>query len=114
MAAAVNVFVFAGEEKENEMYGLISQMVTEDGKRDELIEILLDSVSGMPGCVSYVVGKDSADPNVLWITEVWESKEKHEASLSLPAVQDAMGKGRPLIAEMGTRAETVPVGGHGI
>jgi quinol monooxygenase YgiN len=96
------------------MYGLISQMVATEGKRDELIEILLGSVSGMPGCLSYVVSKDASDPNALWITEVWESKEKHQASLSLPAVQVAMGEGRPLIAGMGTRAETVPVGGHGI
>ena len=111
--AAANVLpTFAGEE--SEMYGLISQMVATEGKRDELIEILLGSVSGMPGCLSYVVSKDASDPNALWITEVWESKEKHQASLSLPAVQAAMGQGRPLIAGMGSRAETIPVGGHGI
>lgn len=96
------------------MYGLISQLVTVDGKRDELIEILLCAVSGMPGCLGYVVGKDSADANALWITEVWESREKHQASLSVPAVREAMGQGRPLIADIGTRVETVPVGGHGI
>ncbi len=111
--AAANVLpTFAGEK--SEMYGLISQMVATEGKRDELIEILLKSVSEMPGCLSYVVSKDASDPSALWITEIWESKEKHQASLSLPAVQVAIGEGRPLIAGMGTRAETVPVGGHGI
>ena len=96
------------------MYGLISQIVTTDGKRDELIEILLSGVSDMPGCLSYVVANDSADSNALWITEVWESQEKHRESLSLPAVQAAMSKGKPLIAGMGTRVETIPIGGHGI
>ena len=48
------------------------------------------------------------------MTEVWESAESHRASLALPAVQQALAQGRPLIASMGERFETVPVGGHGI
>jgi len=101
-------------QEESNMYGLISQMFAVDAKRDELIEILLNSVSGMPGCLSYIVSKDSADQNAIWVTEVWESKSKHQESLSLPAVHEAMGKGRPLITGMGTRVETTPVGGHGL
>jgi len=96
------------------MYGLIGKMNAVPGKRDELIEILVEGVAGMPGCLSYVVAKDSADADALWVTEVWESKESHAASLSLPSVQEAIGKGRPLIAGFGERFETEPVGGHGL
>ena len=96
------------------MYGLIGKMIAVDGRRDELIAVLLDGVAGMPGCLSYIVAKDAEDDNGLWITEVWESREHHEASLSLPSVREAIGKGRSMIAGFGERFETTPVGGHGL
>lgn len=96
------------------MYGLIGKMIAHDEKRDELISILLDGTKGMPGCLSYVISKDMTDQNALWITEVWESKENHQASLSLEAVKLAISKGKPLIAGFGERFETTPVGGHGM
>ncbi|MDX1421102.1 MAG: putative quinol monooxygenase [Rubricoccaceae bacterium] len=96
------------------MYGLIGQLHAVAGTRDALIEILLGGVSGMPGCLSYVVARDAADEDALWVTEVWESEAHHQASLSLPSVREAIAKGRPLIAGFGARFETVPVGGHGL
>ena len=96
------------------MYGLIGKMIALDGKRDELASILIDGVANMPGCLSYIVALDSADSNGLWITEVWEDKEKHTQSLTLPSVIDAITKGRPLIAGFGERFETEPKGGQGL
>ena len=57
---------------------------------------------------------DPADANALWVTEVWESQASHQASLSLPAVQAAIAKGRPMIAGFSNRVETVPLGGYGL
>jgi len=99
---------------ETKMHGLIGKMIAAEGKRDELIKILLDGVSGMPGCLSYVVAKDPTDKNAIWITEVWDSKESHAASLQLPAVKEAIAKGKPLIASFGDYHTTEPVGGHGL
>jgi quinol monooxygenase YgiN len=96
------------------MYGLIGKMLTVPGKRDELVAILLEGTADMPGCLSYVVAEDPADANAIWITEVWDSKASHGASLSLPAVKEAIAKGRPLIAGFGDRIETKPIGGAGI
>ena len=96
------------------MYGLIGKMKCTPGQRDALIAILIDGVSGMPGCLSYVVAKDLTDPDSLWITEAWESQDKHTASLSLPSVQAAIAKARPILAGFGERFETQPVGGHGL
>ena len=96
------------------MYGLIGKMNAAPGKRDELISILIDGVAGMPGCLSYIVGQDISDPDAIWITEVWDSRASHQASLSLPSVQQAITKGKPLIAGFGERFETKPVGGHGL
>ncbi len=53
-------------------------------------------------------------PDGIWITEVWDSAASHTASLSLPSVRDAIGKGRPLIAGFGSNSTTVPIGGHGL
>jgi quinol monooxygenase YgiN len=99
---------------EGKMYGLIGKMTAVSGQRDALIAILLEGVSGMPGCLSYVVAKDPADANAIWVTEVWDSEESHKASLSLPAVQQAIARGKPLIAGFGDYFVTEPVGGHGL
>jgi quinol monooxygenase YgiN len=96
------------------MYGLIGKFEAQPGKRDELIAILLDGVSGMPGCLSYVIARDPAEANAIWITEVWDSEPSHKASLALPSVRAAIAKGRPLIAGMTAIATTAPVGGHGL
>ena len=96
------------------MYGLIGKMKAVPAQRDALIAILIQGVSGMPGCLSYVVAQDPTDPDAIWITEVWDSQESHRASLSLPSVQQAISLGKPLIAGFGERFETKPVGGHGL
>jgi len=96
------------------MYGLIGKMTAAPGKRDELISILLAGVATMPGCLSYIVAKDTGDANAIWITEAWDSKASHEASLTLPSVREAIAKGRPLIAGFGDRVVTTPVGGAGL
>jgi quinol monooxygenase YgiN len=97
-----------------DMYGLIGRIDATPGQRDALITILLEGVSGMPGCLSYVVARDPNAPDAIWVTEVWESEESHQASLGLPSVQEAIGKGRPLIHGFGARTVTEPVGGHGL
>ena len=96
------------------MYGLIGKMRAVAGHRDVLIAVLLDGVSGMPGCLSYVVAQDPADADAIWVTEVWDSQASHKASLSLPAVKDAISRGRPMIAGFDQHIETVPVGGQGL
>jgi quinol monooxygenase YgiN len=96
------------------MYGLIGKMTATPGQRDALAEILLAGTGEMPGCLSYVVATDPAEADALWITEVWDSADSHRASLALPAVKEAIAKGRPLIAGFGSRVETVPLGGVGL
>ena len=96
------------------MYGLISKMTATPGKRDEVIAILVGVAANMPGCLSYIVAKDTSDANSMWITEAWESQASHEASLSLPSVKEAVAKARPLIAGFSDRSVTTPVGGHGL
>jgi quinol monooxygenase YgiN len=96
------------------MYGLIGKMNVAPGTRDAVVAALLDGVRSMPGCLSYIVAHDPADPDAIWVTEAWDSKESHAASLGLPAVQRAIAVARPHITGFGPRHETVPVGGQGL
>lgn len=96
------------------MYGLIGRMKALPGRRADLAAILLEGTGAMPGCLSYIVAEDTTDADALWITEVWDSADSHRASLSLPAVQDAIARGRPLIAGFDSQTETRPLGGAGL
>lgn len=96
------------------MYGLIGKMTTAAGKRAEVISLLLQSSMKMPGCLSYVVAEDPADENGIWITEVWDNKDSHDASLSLPEVKRSITAARPMITGFSNQVTTTPVGGYGL
>jgi quinol monooxygenase YgiN len=96
------------------MYGLIGRIRAVAGKRDELVAVLTGGTGKMPGCLSYVVALDTSDADCLWVTEVWDSRESHRASLQLSEVQDAIAKGRPLIKGFDSQVETTPVAGIGL
>jgi quinol monooxygenase YgiN len=95
------------------MYGLIAKLTAVSGLRDELIKILEEGTRNMPGCRSYIVAKDAAEVNVVWVTEIWDSETNHQASLSLPAVKDTVAQAKPLVAGFERVAVTNPVGGVG-
>jgi quinol monooxygenase YgiN len=74
------------------MYGLIGRMLATAGRREELLAILLDNNEPMPGCRSYIVARDPASEDGIWITEVWDSQAEHQGSLQLPHVQAMIAK----------------------
>jgi quinol monooxygenase YgiN len=113
LCLSTTTHITTGTESKN-MYGIIGKMLTVEGERDELIEILIDGTRDMPGCISYIISKDDEDENGIWITEVWKDQESHQNSLTLPSVQEAIMKGRPLIAGFGDRHIIEPIGGQGI
>jgi quinol monooxygenase YgiN len=91
------------------MYGLIAKLRTISGRREEMIGILKESAVDMPGCLSYVVAKDSVDGDTIWVTEVWDTQASHDASLSLPAVRNAIPQAKKLVADFEKVAVTNPV-----
>jgi quinol monooxygenase YgiN len=96
------------------MFVLIGKIRATSGKRDELVKILLEGTGSMPGCLSYIVAADPADAEALWITEVWTDEESHKGSLSLPEVQAAIARARPIIAGFDSQTRTMPLGGVGL
>jgi quinol monooxygenase YgiN len=114
LGAVALVSTLAGAEEGNDMWGMIAKITVLPGKRDEMIGVLKSSAANMPGCFSYVVAKDAADENMLWVTEVWDSQASHDASLSLPAVKEAIPRGKALVANFDRVAVTTPVWGVGL
>jgi quinol monooxygenase YgiN len=96
------------------MYGLIGKMLAAPGKREDLLAIMLEGNGAMPGCISYVIARDPASEDGIWITEVWDSKDSHGASLQLPHVQATIAKAKPIIAGFGEYFATEPLGGIGL
>lgn len=96
------------------MYGIIGQMHATEGNRDQLIQILLNGTQEMPGCTLYAIAADTSDETGIWITEIWDTEESHQASLQLPSVQEAIAQGRPMIAGFGDRHIVTPIGGVGV
>lgn len=98
------------------MYGLQGKILAKPGQRDALLALLVEASRGgaMPGCRLYVVSEVPAEPDTIAITEVWDDKAAHDASLQLEAVRTLIAKARPFIAGMGDSLELRPVGGQGL
>lgn len=97
-------------------YGLHGHFTAQPGHGDALAEILLAAAEGLganEACLLYLVSRSPNDPDVVWVTEAWTSKEAHDQSLQGEDVKAAIQRARPLIAGM-TGTELRPVGGKGI
>ncbi|HEV2377096.1 MAG TPA: antibiotic biosynthesis monooxygenase [Streptosporangiaceae bacterium] len=97
-------------------YGYIGAMESQPGKRDEVVTILLSGLDGLKaaGCVQYTVGVSLDDDVTIWTSEVWGSKEEHDASLQLPEVKEAIGRAMPMLAGDFTNVEVTVQGGLGL
>ncbi|GAA3335201.1 antibiotic biosynthesis monooxygenase [Amorphoplanes nipponensis] len=94
-------------------YGYLATMRTKAGRRDEVVQILLGGVDGLrgAGCRLYVVGVSDTDPELIWVNEVWESKEHHDASLQLPGTRAAIARAMPMLTGEFTGQELTVAGG---
>jgi quinol monooxygenase YgiN len=97
-------------------YGYIGSMRARNGCRDDVINILLSGADGLgaAGCQLYAVCTAAADADIVWVTEIWESAERHEASLRLPGTRAAIAKAMPMLTGEFTRLELTVVGGFGV
>jgi quinol monooxygenase YgiN len=91
-------------------------MKTKPGRRDEVVAILLSGADGLrqAGCHLYVVGISPTDDVTIVVSEVWQSKEQHDASLQLPAAKAAIGQAMPMLTGEFTSQEYTVLGGLGI
>jgi quinol monooxygenase YgiN len=97
-------------------YGYLGTMRARPGRRDDVTAILLSGSDGLraAGCQLYVVGVSAGDPDLIWVNEVWDSKEAHDASLRLPETRAAIGRAMPMLTGEFTSQELTVVGGLGV
>ncbi|GAA5083844.1 hypothetical protein GCM10025760_00940 [Microbacterium yannicii] len=70
------------------------------GRRDELVHHLTRRSDHLRdvGCLLYEVGVNDAEPDTVYVVELWESADAHRASLALPEVQASIAAARPLLS----------------
>jgi quinol monooxygenase YgiN len=88
----------------------VGTLGTKPGQRDALVAILLRPKPGMreAGCLLYEVGVNDEVPNTVFVSELWESAEAHQASLQLDSTRAAIAEAMPLLSgEMGSHRFTV-------
>ena len=97
-------------------YGYIGSMKTKPGHRNDVVAILLNGADGLrqAGCDLYVVSVSDTDDVTIWVSEVWQSKAQHDASLQLPETRAAIGNAMPMLTGEFTSQELTVVGGLGV
>jgi quinol monooxygenase YgiN len=97
-------------------YGLSGKLITRPGQRDEVVAILLRDVQELEavGCDLYVISISQDDPDAVWVTEVWASRDTHDASLQLPTVRQAIAEAMPMLTGEFEQVELSVVGGLGV
>lgn len=96
------------------MYGLITKLTTVARRRDSVIDLLVAGRQPPAGCLSYVVARDPADADVVWVTEVWTDAAAHRAALARPDIKAGFALALTWIATMHDSVLTEPVGGVGL
>ncbi len=100
------------------MYLLHGKLTAKAGRSNELADILLEAsrlVSTAKGCKLYVIGRDQNDPDSVYVTEIWESKEDHDNSLKAEGVRELIMKAMPIIAGAPQKGQELEIlGGAGI
>jgi quinol monooxygenase YgiN len=87
------------------------------GEGDRLVELLLAAAGGTaeaPGCELWLVHREDADPDVVWVTEVWAGREQCDAALADPRAREGIPAVLRLLREPPQMIATTPAGGVGL
>lgn len=94
-------------------YGYVNKFTAQSGKRDELVQILLQAAEALQSnqdCSQYLIST-SNEAEAVYVSEIWSSKQAHDASLEPPEIKAVIAKAMPLIANIFNIAEQQIVGG---
>ncbi len=100
------------------MYLLHGKLQAKPNQANELADILLEAsklVSTAKGCKLYLIGKDENEPNSVYVTEIWDSKDDHDNSLKVEGVRELIMKAMPILDGQPTKGQELEIlGGTGI
>lgn len=99
-------------------YGLSVKFTSTENNGQRLSSILLKAsqlVSSAKGCQLYLVSLDNEDSDIVWITEIWDSKEDHDNSLKIIGVKELFAQAMPLLTAPPVKDKEMRIiGGYGI
>jgi quinol monooxygenase YgiN len=97
-------------------YGYLGTIRARPGLRDEVARALVDGADALRavGCQLYVVSVSAEDPDRIWVSEVWDSKDRHDESLQRADVRAAIAETMPKLTGEFTSQEVDVVGGLGV
>jgi len=97
-------------------YGLMVKMGVKPGQRDAVVSLVMRDVEAVraAGCDVYVVGTSPTEPDVVFVTEVWASREAHRASMQIPSIQAAISEAMPMLTGAFHQTEFDVAGGLGL
>ncbi|MPZ25239.1 MAG: antibiotic biosynthesis monooxygenase [Micromonosporaceae bacterium] len=95
-------------------HALINRLTTKPGQRGRVVEILIESgrrFDDNPACLLYLVTEAADDPDVIWVTDLWTSRQEHQTALADPALRPYIEQAMPLLVGMPEQIPVRPVGG---
>ena len=98
-------------------FSLFNKFTLQEGKRDTMVEILLEAAQSMKeveGCEIYIVNISENEPNAVYVYEVWRDEKAHQASLTLKASQTVINRAKPIISGIERISTLKAIGGKGI
>tara|TARA_R100000935_G_C2833621_1_gene166688 strand:- start:371 stop:685 length:315 start_codon:yes stop_codon:yes gene_type:complete len=99
-------------------YGISVKFKSTNANRDKLASILLKAselVSSAKGCQMYLVSLDNEDPDIIWTTEIWDTKEDHDESLNVIGVKELIAQAMPFFSAPPEKCKEIKIlGGFGI
>lgn len=98
-------------------YALLNKLTAKPGKRQQVVDILLEAgrlFDDNPSCLLSFVSEAVADPDVIWVTDLWTSQAEHEQALQNPQLRPFVEKSLPLLEGRPEQIEIRPVGGKGL
>jgi quinol monooxygenase YgiN len=81
-------------------YGLFSSMISQSGRREELVGFLVraaELLESNPDCALYSVAT-AAEPELVYVYEIWTDQQAHDTSLQAPEIRTLIDTARPAIA----------------
>jgi quinol monooxygenase YgiN len=98
------------------MFSVFGRMTALPGRRDELIDVLLDGfrAGDDSGLLAYSINATFDDPDTVWLTQLWIDKEAHDATTRSDPVAAATRRLPPLLARQpeGCYGHAVHTGGR--
>ncbi len=97
-------------------YGLFGKFITNEGKRDELANILIQAseiLKDNKNCLQYIIST-SKSQNEVFVSEIWIDEKSHDESLNNQDLLNLIIQAKPLIKEIPESQKLSILGGKGI